>query len=64
MQLNHTKDIYNKIIKMEAPEETAPASKGLLTRTSKENSSTVTDIDLVRSYVNAIQKERGRLVDG
>jgi len=64
MQLNHTKDIYNKIIKMEAPEETTPASKGLLTRTSKENSTTVTDIDLVRSYVNAIQKERGRLVDG
>ena len=49
MQLNHTKDIYNKIIKMEAPEETTPTSKGLLTRTSKENSTTVTDIDLVRS---------------
>ena len=64
MQLNYAKDIYNKIIKMEAPEKTTPESKGLLTRTSKENSTTVTDIDLVRSYVSAIQKERGRLVDG
>lgn len=63
MQTNHTKDIYNRVMKMQAPENTTPEPKGLLTRTSKKSSTTVTDIDIVRSYVDAIQGERGRLAD-
>tara|TARA_R100001460_G_C3431186_1_gene162210 strand:- start:241 stop:435 length:195 start_codon:yes stop_codon:yes gene_type:complete len=64
MQTNYTKDIYNRIMKMQAPKETTPEPKGLLTRISKKDNTTVTDIDLVRSYVDAIQSERGGLADG
>jgi hypothetical protein len=61
---NYTKDVYNKLMKSKETTEPEPKKTGLLTRMSKQDSTTVTDLDLVLNYVDAIQSERGRLADG
>lgn len=64
MNTNYTLDVYNKLMKTMKVAKPATKSNGLLTRTTKSKPSAMSEVDVIKEYVSAIQEERGNVKYG
>jgi|TARA_R110000824_G_scaffold193653_1_gene376061 hypothetical protein len=64
MNTNYTLDVYNRLMKTMKVAKPATKSNGLLTRTTKSKPSAMSEVDVIREYVSAIQEERGNVKNG
>ena len=64
MNTNYTPDVYNRLMKTMKVAKPATKSNGLLTRTTKSKPSAMSEVDVIREYVSAIQEERGNVKNG
>jgi len=64
MNTNYTLDVYNRLMKTMKVAKPATKSNGLLTRTTKSKPRAMSEVDVIREYVSAIQEERGNVKNG
>ena len=62
MNTNYTLDVYNRLMKTMKVAKPATKSNGL--RTTKSKPSAMSEVDVIREYVSAIQEERGNVKNG